>query len=95
MSVNSRSAVAIHALTYLARRGDELPRSSADIAESLESNPVVVRRILGRLRDASLAWSTEGRGGGWRLARPAEDISLYDAHAAVADGPLLPLHSHP
>ncbi|QVQ51238.1 Rrf2 family transcriptional regulator [Spiractinospora alimapuensis] len=95
MSISSQCAVAIHALTYIARwEGDRLS-SSAEIAESLESNPVLVRRVLGRLRGASLVRSTEGRGGGWRLSRAADRITLDDVYAAVELGPLLALHAHP
>ncbi|TDC56536.1 Rrf2 family transcriptional regulator [Actinomadura sp. KC345] len=96
MKVSSRTAVAIHALTFLARWDGDGLQSSAKIAESLESNPVLVRRILGSLRDTGMVSSTEGSGGGWRLARPAEEISLYDAYAAVEGGDaLLPVHTHP
>lgn len=94
MGVSSRSAVAIHALTKLAHRGDH-SLTSAEIADSLASNPVLVRRILGNLRDAGLVWSTEGRNGGWSLARAPRDITLYDAYAAVEEGPLLSRHAHP
>lgn len=94
MALSSRSAVAIHALTFLARRPDG-SMTSAEIAESLASNPVLVRRVLGALRDAGLVWSTEGRGGGWQLARPARAITLHDAYAAVEGGPVLARHSHP
>lgn len=94
MSVSSRSAVAIHALTMLGHR-QEHSLTSAEIAESLASNPVLVRRILGSLRDAGLVLSTEGRNGGWSLARPAREITLHDAYAAVEAGPLLARHPHP
>ncbi|MFC3995644.1 Rrf2 family transcriptional regulator [Nocardiopsis sediminis] len=94
VAISSRSAVAIHALTMLARWGDH-SLTSAEIADSLASNPVLVRRILGGLRDAGLVWSTEGRGGGWTLARPAREITLYDAYSAVEDGPILSRHAHP
>ena len=93
MALSSRSAVAIHALTMLGRWDHSL--TSAEIAESLASNPVLVRRILGSLRKSRLVDSTEGRGGGWRLARPAREITLYDAYVAVEDGPLLSRHAHP
>ncbi|MEV4888192.1 Rrf2 family transcriptional regulator [Nonomuraea sp. NPDC055795] len=93
MSLSSRSAVAIHALTMLARWG-ERTLTSAEIADSLASNPVLVRRILGSLRDAGLVWATEGRGGGWSLARAARDITLYDAYRAVEAGPILSRHPH-
>lgn len=94
MGLSSRSAVAIHALTMLARRGEH-SQTSAQIADSLASNPVLVRRILGSLRDAGLVWSTEGRGGGWSLARAPREITLYDAFAAVESGPILSRHAHP
>ncbi|WP_106615543.1 Rrf2 family transcriptional regulator [Saccharothrix carnea] len=94
MGVSSRSAVAIHALTMLARWGEK-QLTSAEIADSLVSNPVLVRRILGSLRVAGLVRSTEGRNGGWTLARPAKRITLYDAYAAVEDGPVLSRHPHP
>ncbi|MHC3470792.1 Rrf2 family transcriptional regulator [Streptomyces sp. 7R007] len=92
--LSSRSAVAIHALTMLAhRRGGSL--TSAEIADSLDSNPVLVRRILGLLRDAHLVRSVEGRGGGWSLARGPRDITLYDAYAAVEEGRIFSRHTHP
>lgn len=92
--LSSRSAVAIHALVMLAnRRGGSL--TSAEIADSLDSNPVLVRRILGLLRDADLVWATEGRGGGWSLARAPRDITLYDAYAAVEEGQVFSRHPHP
>jgi Rrf2 family protein len=69
--------------------------TSAEIADSLASNPVLVRRILGSLRDAGLVWSVEGRGGGWTLARAPREITLYDAYAGVEEGPLLSRHAHP
>ncbi|MFC8995921.1 Rrf2 family transcriptional regulator [Streptomyces rochei] len=92
--LSSRSAVAIHALAMLAhRRGGSL--TSAEIADSLDSNPVLVRRVLGRLRDAQLVRSTDGRGGGWSLARTPWDITLHDAYAAVEGGRVFSRHPHP
>ena len=94
MGLSSRSAVAIHALTMLGRWHDR-SLTSAEIADSLASNPVLVRRILGNLRDAGLVLSTEGRGGGWNLARSPRKITLHDAFAAVEEGPVLSRHAHP
>ncbi|MEU7558405.1 Rrf2 family transcriptional regulator [Streptomyces eurythermus] len=92
--LSSRSAVAVHALAMLAhRRGGAL--SSAEIADSLDSSPVLVRRVLGRLRDADLVRSAEGRGGGWSLARDPRDITLQDAYAAVEDGRIFSRHTRP
>ncbi|WP_393915953.1 Rrf2 family transcriptional regulator [Halostreptopolyspora alba] len=93
--MSSRCAVAVHALTLLARDGGGQLLTSAEIAESLDSNPVVVRRVLGRLRDASLVLSSEGSGGGWRLAHSPQAVTLRDAYCAVEEGPVLSLHAHP
>lgn len=96
MSVSTRTAVAVHALTFLARWEGQGVQSSARIAESLDSNPVLVRRILGLLRDRGLVSALEGSGGGWQLARAADEITLFDAYAAVEDHRnILPTHAHP
>ncbi|WP_314173181.1 Rrf2 family transcriptional regulator [Streptomyces winkii] len=96
MGVSSRTAVAVHALTFLARWEQDGLQSSAKIAESLDSNPALVRRILGLLRDNGLVAAVEGSGGGWRLAKPAAEVSLYDVYAAAEDGAsVLPVHAHP
>ncbi len=79
----------------LAQRGQDQLLTSAEIADSLNSNPAAVRRLLSQLRRAGLVQATEGYGGGWRLTRPARRISLYDAYTAVEDGPLLAGHNHP
>jgi Rrf2 family protein len=94
MGLSSRTAVSIHALTLLARHGGGQSLTSAEIADSLASNPVLVRRILGSLRDAGLVWSTEGRNGGWNLARDPREITLHDVYAAVEAGPVLSRHAH-
>ena len=96
MAVSSRTAVAVHALTFLDQWQTDGLLSSERIAESLESNPAVVRRVLGMLREHGLVSATEGSGGGWQLAKPAEAITLFDAYAAVErDTTVLPTHAHP
>lgn len=61
----------------------ERTRTSADIAEHAGTNPVVVRRVLGRLREAGLLTSEKGHAGGWRLARTPEEITLADVYLAL------------
>ncbi|EBA10926.1 transcriptional regulator, BadM/Rrf2 family protein [Roseobacter sp. CCS2] len=58
-------------------------RTSADIADHAGTNPVVVRRVLGKLREAGLLTSEKGHAGGWRLARAAQDITLADVYLAL------------
>ena len=94
MSSSSRFAVATHILTLLAQDVDE-PATSEYIAESVNTNPVVIRRLLGALRTAQLVTSQGGNGGGWRLARMSEAVTLRDVYCAVEDDALFPLHHRP
>lgn len=75
-STNTRFAVAVHVLTYLADVDAGRPVSSDQLSESSNVNPVYVRRVLGPLRDAGLVRSRPGAHGGWELAVDARDISL-------------------
>ena len=74
--------VATHVLTLLAYGGGEA-MTSEYIAGSVNTNPVVVRRILAMLAKAGLVVTQEGAGGGVRLAKPAKDIDLRSVFAAV------------
>ncbi|HEY3502760.1 MAG TPA: Rrf2 family transcriptional regulator [Actinocatenispora sp.] len=90
--------VATHALTWMARVCPKRPDgivTSEQIADSVNTNPVVIRRILGSLRDAGLVASQRGHGAGWRLARAPESISLRDVYGAVEPDPLIALHATP
>lgn len=86
MSSNSRMSLAVHVLTWIAfdRRGtDKELATSQRIATSVNTNPVVIRRCLGELRDAGLVQATRGRAGGWVLTRDAAQITLLDVYLAV------------
>ncbi|MFD0658855.1 Rrf2 family transcriptional regulator [Thermocatellispora tengchongensis] len=77
-STNTRFAVAVHVLTYLAGVAGERPVSSDELSASTNVNPVHVRRVLGPLRAAGLLRSRPGVHGGWELAVPAGDITLAE-----------------
>ena len=81
---NSRLSLALHTLSHMAGEPDRV-RTSADIAEHAGTNPVFVRRVLGRLRDAELLTSKKGHAGGWRLARAPEKITLADIYLALGE----------
>lgn len=82
MKRNSRLSLALHTLSHMAGDPSRM-RTSADIAEHAGTNPVVVRRVLGRLRKAGLLTSEKGHSGGWRLAQAPEDITLADVYLAL------------
>ena len=84
MPESLRFAVAIHVLVLLA--AVEEPATSAFIAGSVRTNPVVIRRILGRLKRAGLVAGRSGPRGGFRLARPPRRISLAEVYVAVEQG---------
>jgi Rrf2 family protein len=91
MTRSSRFVVATHVLTLLAYGGGEAMTSEI-IAGSVNTNPVVIRRILAMLARAGLVASQEGAGGGVRLARRAEDIDLRAVFAAVDSEDLFAPH---
>ena len=82
MKRNSRLSLALHTLSHMAGEPDRV-RTSADIADHAGTNPVVVRRVLGKLREAGLLRSEKGHAGGWRLAKPAQSITLADVYLAL------------
>jgi len=89
---SSRYTVAIHILTLLAYAGPE-SRTSEYLAGSVNTNPVVIRRLLAGLRAAGLVSSQGGPGGGWQLLKDPARITLRDVLAAVDGGSVFPLHS--
>lgn len=94
MATSSRFAVAVHVLTLLAWSGEE-PLTSEDIACSVNTNAVVIRRILCALREAGLVTTQPGASGGSRLARPASEITLRDVYRAVEGQAIFALHRQP
>ena len=82
MKRNSRLSLALHTLSHMAGDPDR-KRTSAQIAEYAGTSPVVVRRVLGRLREAGLLVSEKGHAGGWSLARDPCEITLADVYLAL------------
>ncbi len=91
MASNSQFAIAVHILTMLAKSSEELVKSEY-IAESVNTNAVVIRRLLCDLQEADLVVSQKGATGGTRLAKKAENINLNDIFEAVSHGEVFSLH---
>jgi len=82
MGANCRFAMAVHVLAVLAyKRGDCV--SSVVLASSVNTNPVIVRRLLLTLQAADLVETRKGPGLGSRLSRPAARINLGEVYRAV------------
>ena len=92
MAANSQFAIAIHVLTILAKSGDERVKSDY-IAGSVNTNPVVIRRLLSNLQDAKLVVSQVGATGGTSLAKQPKDIHLSEIYKALPCGEIFALHS--
>ncbi|RLV50528.1 Rrf2 family transcriptional regulator [Nocardioides mangrovicus] len=90
---NTRFAVAVHALTYLAGLGAQRAISSDEIAGSANVNPVHIRTVMGPLREAGIVVSRAGARGGWQLTRDPASISLAEVWDVLqGDDPVLGLH---
>ena len=93
---NTRFAVAVHVLTYLAScaaAGRTTPVGSEELAGSTAVNPVHVRKVLGPLRTAGLVRSRPGAHGGWELDADPSVVNLAQVWQVLqGDDPVLGIH---
>ena len=76
--------MAVHVLTVLAyKEGDRV--TSAFLAGSVNTNPVIIRRLLLALQQADLVETSKGAGAGSRLSRSPGRINLAEIYRAVED----------
>ena len=92
MAANSQFAIAIHVLTILAKSGEERVKSDY-IAGSVNTNPVVIRRLLSNLQEAHIVVSQVGATGGTTLAKQPKNIRLSEVYNALPCGEVFALHS--
>lgn len=96
MPTNTRFAVAVHVLAYLAGMaavGRTTPIGSEELAASTAVNPVHVRKVLGPLRAAGLLHSRAGAHGGWELAADPSTVTLAQVWLLLqGDDHVLGLH---
>lgn len=83
MAANSQFSVAVHVLAMLAKFGEENVKSET-IASSVNTNAVVIRKLLRNLQQANLVISQTGASGGTKLARQPESIKLLEIYRAVS-----------
>lgn len=82
MQISSRFTIAIHIFSCIDVFGGEQKITGDFLASSIQVNPVIIRKLLGQLRDAGLITVQRGSGGA-SLAKPAGEISLLDVFNAV------------
>ncbi|MFD2970486.1 Rrf2 family transcriptional regulator [Peribacillus deserti] len=81
MTISSRFAVGIHILTLIDLNKDGIS-SSEYLAGSVNTNPAVIRKIMGMLKKSGLIEVHPGIAGA-KLAKPISDITLLDVYKAV------------
>jgi Rrf2 family transcriptional regulator, cysteine metabolism repressor len=92
MKLTSRSEYALLALVYLARFNEDAFISVDTIAQAQNIPPKFLEQILLVLKRSKYLRSTKGQRGGYRLAKPAENISLAEI-IRLFDGALAPTES--
>lgn len=93
MAASCRFAFAVHVLAVLALQQAVRGACSDKLARSVNTNPVVIRRLLSQLRRAGFVTTQKGAGGGASLACAPEAIGLDAVYRATQ--PAASFGSHP
>ena len=91
MRVSAKSDYALRALIEIARTTERTAISAEELGRRQGIPHGFLQAILADLRRAGVVISQRGQSGGWRLARPAADVSVADVIRAV-DGPLVSVY---
>jgi DNA-binding IscR family transcriptional regulator len=95
MNINSKFSVAVHTLLLIATYDEGL--TSTVIAGSVNTNPVVIRRIIGQLQKSHLIAGQQGKAG-YIFLKKLDEISLLDIYYAVLmndNKQLFDMHDNP
>lgn len=82
MQIGSRFTIGVHVITAIDYFRDMDRVNSEFLAGSIGVNPVIVRTVISQLREAGLVKTQRGSSGA-ELAKPLEEITLYDVYSAV------------
>lgn len=85
MNVTSKSRYAIKIMMDLAVHADEPHVHRRDIAQRQGIPSDYLDQIMMRLRRGGLVGSVRGRGGGYRLVKKPDEISIWDMFSCVED----------
>ncbi len=87
MRLTRAASYALHAVAYMANQKSDRPVASHKIAQDRGIPERFLLKVLKPLVSARVLLSIKGPNGGYRLARPASDISMLEILEAV-DGPI-------
>ena len=79
MQISSRFTIALHIFACVEVFGDEYRITSAVI---INTNPVIIRKILTKLKSAGLITVARGTGG-IEVTKPLKEITFYDVYVAI------------
>ncbi len=91
MRVSAKSDYALRALIEMAGRADGRAVSAEELGRLQDIPHGFLQAILADLRRAGVVMSQRGQSGGWRMGRPAAEVSVADVIRAV-DGPLVSVY---
>ncbi|MGO9495877.1 MAG: RrF2 family transcriptional regulator [Solirubrobacteraceae bacterium] len=94
MRISAKADYAVRAAVELAAATDEKPVKAERIATAQDIPLNFLENILGELRHAGIVRSHRGADGGFRLAKPAAEITIADIIRAV-EGPLASVRGGP
>lgn len=97
MQISARFTIALHIFTCVDTFRDECKVTSDFLAGSINTNPVIIRKILSQLKNAGLITVARGTGG-INLTRELSQITFYDVYKAVnsvENGDLFHFHESP
>lgn len=83
MKLSTKGRYAVTALADIALNGDDHPVTLADVAGRQGISLAYLEQLFVKLRRGGLVTSVRGPGGGYRLARPADETRISDIMAAV------------
>ena len=97
MQITSRFTIAVHVITAIDYFKDRETVTSSFLAGSVGANPVIIRTVMSRLKDAGIINASQGKSG-ISLARDLADITFYDVYKAVdgaSENGLFNFHENP
>lgn len=82
MQITSKFTIAVHIITAIDYFKDSKKVTSSFLAGSVGANPVIIRNIMGELKEAEIINISQGKSG-IELAKELDDITFYDIYKAV------------